>query len=576
MKKTWILIALSAALCAACADGESKCVTDGVTCKTDGTSSILVTCQDGIEQEEVCKSGYTCDASKAKCVVAAVCSNDMKPNCDQANSRIVYCSNNAYAYTDCPYGCGVNAENNAVCNKSSGSEAECSAGAVRCNLSGEREICDAAGKWQANPCCADASTCALKCVSGKCESLYAEGETRCASDTTYQKFTNGVWSAAQSCPASAPLCSKGSCTTPEWSYCGTETVTLSNGTSVVFDTFCAQAYGTGYIGVCHEGEPYDCAAPCAAANAGKTENACDTFTLTSGNEADFAFEQKCTDLSDGTHYAYIMDEDTEKACKNACNTGKTDCDSQGYASGTSTDTPSENADPYFYCGTQYLDQNKTTTIADECGTGKVGLCFQDTDGKYYYDCFDACTEAEAQAGTKKGTCGKETIENQDYSITTNLACKSYDGNYAYGPFGTFTVCNGSCAADAASCDTQGGKEYGQEYSSGGSSSGGSSSDSSLFLCGDYTYNNQKISAYCESELPGSIGVCQKTTDGTGFGCFETCNKENNTSKVCREYTDGYYLDTDICMSVEGTLVSYPTDEYEACANGCNTSGTACK
>lgn len=456
MKKTWILIALSAALCAACADGESKCVTDGVTCKTDGTSSILVTCQDGIEQEEVCKSGYTCDAAKAKCVVAAVCSNDMKPNCDQANSRIVYCSNNAYAYTDCPYGCGVNADNNAVCNKSSGSEAECSVGATRCNLAGERELCNAAGKWQANPCCADASTCALKCVSGKCESLYAEGETRCASDTTYQKFTNGAWSAAQSCPASAPLCSKGSCTTPEWSYCGTETVTLNNGTSIVFDDYCAKAYGTGFIGICHEGELYDCAEPCAAANAGKTENACDTFTTTSGSKADFAFEQKCTDLSDGTHYAYIMDEDTAKACKNACNTANTDCDSQGYATGP---TPSENADPWSYCGTSYVDE--TTTVADKCGTGKVGLCYTSSENNTSASCFDACTEA--QAGDKKAEC---EVTDSYGAISFDLVCKSYDGNYAWGNAGTYTVCKASCNATADSCDSQGGTKYGQEYSSG--------------------------------------------------------------------------------------------------------------
>ena len=88
----------------------------------------------------------------------------MTPSCDQANNRIVYCSNNVVTYTDCANGCSVETNK---CNPATAGKGECTAGAKRCNLAGEREICSAAGVWESKPCCAKGdSACILTCNSG--------------------------------------------------------------------------------------------------------------------------------------------------------------------------------------------------------------------------------------------------------------------------------------------------------------------------------------------------------------------------------------------------------------------------
>lgn len=580
MKKTWTLIALAAALCVSCSDDDKSCTEGAAFCKSgDNNTTVLVTCENGELNETVCNTGYICDSKKKMCTVAAECSNDMTPSCDQANNRIVYCSNNVITYTDCTNGCSVETNK---CNPATAGKGECTAGAKRCNLAGEREICSAAGVWESKPCCAKGdSACILTCNSGECSSTLKEGTTRCASSSTYQVFESGAWSAAKNCAADKPVCdeSKGACITPSVMYCGEKEVTLNNGQKMKLQAACDQMNGAGKtIGIC-VGNDVTCSKVCQKVDVGKTVPVCDIYGTTAGGEAPFAGQAVCTDLYDGTHYGLVEDDSTFKNCKNACNTEGTACDSQGFAEGGSSGGDSSggdssgggssSADPYTWCNDEQLKSGGT--VGDYCkknvGENYVGLCSGSS-----ASCFESCTEA--QAGQKKATC--ETSDGQSMSI--DLVCKSYNGNYAFGLVGTYTACKGSCDAKNESCDAQGGTAGGSEFGSG---SGGGSTDKPWY-CGKEQYSEQQtIDQYCSAnEGSDFLGYCTIEDGETYFECGQSCtiDKVGNKNGLCVKEGSSYFSFDSVCTVVDADHTAYLADysNVKKCANGCNADNTACK
>lgn len=578
MKKTWTLIALAAALCVSCSDDDKSCTEGAAFCKSgDNNTTVLVTCENGELNETVCNTGYICDSKKKMCTVAAECSNDMTPSCDQANNRIVYCSNNVITYTDCANGCSVETNK---CNPATAGKGECTAGAKRCNLAGEREICSAAGVWESKPCCAKGdSACILTCNSGECSSTLKEGTTRCASSSTYQVFESGAWSAAKNCAADKPVCdeSKGACITPSVMYCGEKEVTLNNGQKMKLQAACDQMNGAGKtIGIC-VGNDVTCSKVCQKADVGKTVPVCDIYGTTAGGEAPFAGQAVCTDLYDGTHYGLVEDDSTFKNCKNACNAEGTACDSQGFAEGGSSGGDSSgggssSADPYTWCNDEQLKSGGT--VGDYCkknvGENYVGLCNGSS-----ASCFESCTEA--QAGQKKAIC--ETGNGQSTSF--DLVCKSYNGNYAFGLVGTYTTCKGSCDAKKESCDAQGGTAGGSEFGSG-SGGGSTDSDGSTYYCGNEKDGEQTLDQACTAEMKAdAVALCTEQNGTTYRSCYKTCNASdvNKSVDACYPYNDGNsYKVKDVCTKASDTLYIYVDDSKNAtlCSGGCNTEGTGCK
>ena len=456
MKKTWTLIALAAALCVSCSDDDKSCTEGAAFCKSgDNNTTVLVTCENGELNETVCNTGYICDSKKKMCTVAAECSNDMTPSCDQANNRIVYCSNNVVTYTDCANGCSVETNK---CNPATAGKGECTAGAKRCNLAGEREICSAAGVWESKPCCAKGdSACILTCNSGECSSTLKEGTTRCASSSTYQVFESGAWSAAKNCAADKPVCdeSKGACITPSVMYCGEQEVTLNNGQKMKLQAACDQMNGAGKtIGVC-VGNDVTCSKVCQKADVGKTVPVCDIYGTTAGGEAPFAGQAVCTDLYDGTHYGLVEDDSTFKNCKNACNTEGTACDSQGFAEGGSSGGDSsgggstDSDGSAYYCGNEKL--NETQTLDQACTADMkadaAALCFEE-DGETYYACYKTCNASDVN----KSVDACYQYNDKKYYKVKDVCTKASDTIYVYvDDSENKTLCSNGCNTEGTDC-----------------------------------------------------------------------------------------------------------------------------
>ena len=383
-----MLAALVVPFFASCSDDTSVCEEGAAFCKSsDGGGTVLVVCQDGEYVETACGEKYRCDDKSKSCVFAAECANSMAPKCE--NGRVVYCSNNVITYTECENGCST-ATN--ACNPVSTGKGECTTGAVRCNREGEREICDSAGMWKAHPCCEEGDAeCVFVCDSGACVSSIKEGATRCASDRTYEVFTDGKWSEAQPCDADKPMCdeSKGACVPAEVSYCGDVEVELNDGSKVKLQDYCDSEYGAGKtVGAC-EGSYYSCMRVCDASKVGESYQVCGTYQTTSGGEADFAGEGVCVDFYDGEHYGVAEDQESFKNCKNACNEEGTTCDEHGFAGGGSGGDGA-----YFYCGNEKYSESQT--IDQYCateGSGLIGVC-SEYEGAVYFECAQTCTTAQ--------------------------------------------------------------------------------------------------------------------------------------------------------------------------------------
>lgn len=566
MKKTWTLIALAAALCVSCSDDDKSCTEGAAFCKSgDNNTTVLVTCENGELNETVCNTGYICDSKKKMCTVAAECSNDMKPSCDQANNRIVYCSNNVITYTDCANGCSVETNK---CNPATAGKGECTAGAKRCNLAGEREICSAAGVWESKPCCAKGdSACILTCNSGECSSTLKEGTTRCASSSTYQVFESGAWSAAKNCSADKPVCvpSKATCIgkSDTYSYCGKEQYSEKQ----TSDQYCSATDGNDFLGYCFEaqGKTYlECGQSCTIDKIGDKKNG---LCVQDGNSY-FSIDIVCT-VVDADHFAYLSDYSTVKECKNGCNADKTGCGDSGSSGGDSSGGGSSSADPYIWCNDAQLKSGGT--VGDYCkknvGKNYVGLCNGSS-----ASCFESCTEA--QAGQKKAIC--ETSDGESTSF--DLVCKSYGGNYAFGLVGTYTECKGSCDAKKESCDAQGGTAGGSEFGSG---SGGGSTDKPWY-CGKEQYSEQQtIDQYCSAnEGSDFLGYCTIEDGETYFECGQSCtiDKVGNKNGLCVKEGSNYFSFDSVCTVVDADHTAYLADysNVKKCTDGCNTEGTDCK
>ena len=583
MKKTWTLIALAAALCVSCSDDDKSCTEGAAFCKSgDNNTTVLVTCENGELNETVCNTGYICDSKKKMCTVAAECSNDMKPSCDQANNRIVYCSNNVITYTDCANGCSVETNK---CNPATAGKGECTAGAKRCNLAGEREICSAAGVWESKPCCAKGdSACLLTCHSGECSSTIKEGMTRCASSSTYQVFESGAWSAAKNCSADKPVCdeSKGACVTPSVIYCGEEDVELSNGQKMKLQAACDQQFGAGKtVGVCI-GNDVTCSKVCQKADVGKTAPVCDIYGTTAGGQAPFAGQAVCTDLYDGTHYGLVEDDSTFKNCKNACNTEGTACDSQGFAEGGSSGGDSSGSSSYAYCPDVDVElkngqQMKLQAACDQInGAGKtVGVCV----GKEI-DCINVCQKADV--GKTVPVCDiYSTTSGTEAPFAGQAVCTDLSDGTHYGLVeddSTFKNCKNACNAEGTACDSQG-------FAEGGSSGGGSSSTNYAY-CGDQTIEveykdgtkkKMTLQEACdEQEGKGkSVGVCA----GTKPACMPICNKtdEGKTTKTCVVSGENSAEYQYKCTKLDETHYANLVDATSAklCKNVCASDGKGC-
>lgn len=571
MKKTWTLIALAAALCVSCSDDDKSCTEGAAFCKSgDNNTTVLVTCENGELNETVCNTGYICDSKKKMCTVAAECSNDMKPSCDQANNRIVYCSNNVITYTDCANGCSVETNK---CNPATAGKGECTAGAKRCNLAGEREICSAAGVWESKPCCAKGdSACILTCNSGECSSTLKEGTTRCASSSTYQVFESGAWSAAKNCSADKPVCvpSKATCIgkSDTYSYCGKEQYSEKQ----TSDQYCSATDGNDFLGYCFEaqGKTYlECGQSCTIDKIGDKKNG---LCVQDGNSY-FSIDIVCT-VVDADHFAYLSDYSTVKECKNGCNADNTGCGDSGSSGGGSTGSSS-----YTYCGEVDVElkngqQMKLQAACDQqFGANKtVGVCIGKGVG-----CINVCQKADV--GKTVPVCDiYSTTSGTEAPFAGQAVCTDLSDGTHYGLVddqSTFKNCKNACNAEGTACDSQGFAEGG---SSGGDSSGGSSS-SAYIECGQAQYKDTTAGEYCTKQSENSVAVCSKNDKGkTVFNCYDKCSKVGDVVEVCREYSDGSFIDKDICTDIGNDLSILITDpnDYTKCTDGCNADNTTCK
>ena len=559
MKKTWTLIALAAALCVSCSDDDKSCTEGAAFCKSgDNNTTVLVTCENGELNETVCNTGYICDSKKKMCTVAAECSNDMKPSCDQANNRIVYCSNNVITYTDCANGCSVETNK---CNPATAGKGVCTAGAKRCNQAGEREICSAAGVWESKPCCdKDDSACLLTCHSGECMSSYKDGATRCMSDSEYQEFKDGEWSKTMPCPEKH-VCAK------------------SKDACVKINTmyrYCDNACGEGKVGYCFRDrtdtkDQKGCAKVCSSKDIGTSYGGC-----VDGGDAMYGVRYVCTVIGE-THYAYLMDAYSVERCKNGCNADNTGCGDSGSSGGGSTGSSS-----YTYCGEVDVElkngqQMKLQAACDQMnGAGKtIGVCIGTEIG-----CINVCQKADVGKtvpvcdiyGTTSG--GQAPFAGQ--AVCTDLS----DGTH-YGLVeddSTFKNCKNACNTEGTACDSQGFAE--------GGSGGGDSSSTNYAYCGDQTIEveykdgtkkKMTLQEACdEQEGKGkSVGVCA----GTKPACMPICNKtdEGKTTKTCVVSGENSAEYQYKCTKLDETHYANLVDATSAklCKNVCASDGKGC-
>ena len=470
--------------------------------------------------------------------------------------------------TDCANGCSVETNK---CNPATAGKGECTAGAKRCNLAGEREICSAAGVWESKPCCAKGdSACILTCNSGECSSTLKEGTTRCASSSTYQVFESGAWSAAKNCSADKPVCvpSKATCIgkSDTYSYCGKEQYSEKQ----TSDQYCSATDGNDFLGYCFEaqGKTYlECGQSCTIDKIGDKKNG---LCVQDGNSY-FSIDIVCT-VVDADHFAYLSDYSTVKECKNGCNADKTGCGDSGSGGGGSTGSSS-----YTYCGEVDVElkngqQMKLQAACDQInGAGKtVGVCV----GKEI-DCINVCQKADVGKtapvcdiyGTTAG--GKAPFAGQ--AVCTDLS----DGTH-YGLVeddSTFKNCKNACNTEGTACDSQGFAEGG---SSGGDSSGGGSSSADPYIwCNDAQIDGGgTVGDYCKKNVGENyVGLCR----GTSALCFESCTEAQAGQKkaMCRT-SDGQSTSFDlVCKSYNGNYAFGLVGTYTECKGSCDAKKESC-
>ena len=232
----------------------------------------------------------------------------------------------------------------------------------------------------------------------------------------------------------------------EVTYCGDVDVEMSDGSKKKLQEACDEMYGKGNaVGVC-VGLSVTCFFTCKASDVGKTYPICDTYQTTSGGEADFAGEGKCSDVGEG-HYSIVEDDASFKACKNACNAEGTDCDDQGFADGG--DSGGDSGGLYFYCGDE-KHPSGTQTIDQYCatkGSGLIGVCSEEG-GKVYFECAQSCSMS--QLGEKAtGGC----MELSMGAFAWKNVCAKIDAQHAAFVMdeSDIAMCSNGCNASETAC-----------------------------------------------------------------------------------------------------------------------------
>lgn len=590
-------------------------------------TTALVMCVGGELKTVNCGVGSWCNASTKTCDVECkketttpTCEEYTDPTDNVNKSRVKYCSsNNEFAYTDCGVnGCWAPSETSAgyahcktcvtgeqrcgvygdeeICNAqglwesctlaankdkctldcSQPTVSPCNDGAERCGSDGEREKC-VGGAWVDDPCCDDPGSlsCAHKCSAGTCVATCKEGDARCLTngDQGFQvcvKNASGKleWTidATQNlggyCSGDKPYCSDGACvsslpkdaTTME--YCGDEDITYS-GKSMKLQEACDQL-GTGLIGVCI-GSDVTCVEACTTH--GQTQQICDTYNTTSGGKADFELNQRCSSLGEGR---LVWEDLKQHVCKNACNTSKDACDSQGYADGGGSSGGGSTTEPsWYYCGSVQLSDG--STIDENC-EGYVGVC--DRNDEEYYYCFETCSASSV--GSSKAEC----VVNDGKSFALSSVCTALDSTHtAYiQEDSSVKQCANACNTSKDDCDSQG-------YVSGGSTGGDTSS---YEYCGNEqaTVGGEKvvIDNYCQQRFGANyIGVCE----GNSASCIESCTTVGSTSKVCEAFPVDDNGTTIIaaasytCTNVGSGKNALIITDAAKCKNACNSDKTDC-
>ena len=505
MKKSLAIIAMMAALCTACSDDDKGCTEGNVTC--DGQT--LVKCKDGVEIKTVCDSGRVCSAVDGRCVEAATGSGNEMPVCEEyadgtvMKTRVKYCSDHFYSYTDCgTNGCSLNENNVASCDKPV--TKACEEGETRCNIEGVKQTCSADGKWVDDPCCAagDAS-CELTCEDGVCKGGCIEGETRCydaGNGGVIQQIcqADGKWKSSNpGCTGATPLCVNGQCVADDYvpkagEVCGS------------FVSKCQEYAGGTLYTYCSGSEDGSVSAANSIAEV-QTCNADDSYACTAIDGVD-----KCV-LDIPTYSEY---------CKTSADDGRIffqdSCDESGLI--------------YLQChaadnGNTYSEQLYVKSL---CHSGQAVTC-EDGDmvaktcqtcevkGQYAY-----CDGVKIEFGGGSSSGGSTGGDSSSWSeCTSEDMCSATQ------------TCAELCAEYYGSeykawCDNTDQVQCSPTQPSGGSSSGGSATCDAIDCSSEQLSSGETLLAACQEAYPGTnMGLC--VLDGSSLSGVCATRDESSDS-----------------------------------------------
>ncbi|MBQ9818224.1 MAG: hypothetical protein IJM59_12280 [Proteobacteria bacterium] len=222
MKKTWIVMAMLAALSmtAACNDDkdEPNCVEGTSICDQN---AVRYTCTNDNYVLNPCSTGTRCDQESGKCLPVAECTDSSVTSCN--GNILTYCSNGKTKMMDCSSvgSCGVECiADDGAGNCLTYSQPRCIAattacteGESRCSAAGVRQICQLdtnsmTNIWVDFPC---ATSNGEFCRSGACVQCEDE-EKRCGPGNTAQICIQNAWTTKDVCNRpGADVCDEGIC-----------------------------------------------------------------------------------------------------------------------------------------------------------------------------------------------------------------------------------------------------------------------------------------------------------------------------------------------------------------------------
>ncbi len=632
MKKTWIVFAMLAALCAsACDDDNEKAVcTDGQKiCDSAGHRYI---CSNNAYVISDCAADRVCDAGN--CTVKAQCTEGV-PTC--VGNTVQYCNNGMWKYEACPADrvCNVDPITGAFCQAlQEAPKYECKLGEMRCSRSGIPQVCqvnaDGAAVaqdpsktyiWANSGECKGTSFC----LNGACQEC-SNGDVRCNGDDAKnlpdaqkywyaQKCENGKWINVNTCNAAAgQYCMNGNCHNVSdcivngSKQCGASNAIqeCQNG-SWVTTAVCNQPGADR----CLDAACVDKTVPVSgdACDSNTTKDSCkgNTLTYCENNKyvvANCSTGTSCLIGSDGVGDCYMPCSkagETVKMCEEASFTdGSTGyatfvgvCKSIGNSLGLEIDYQQS-----------YACSAGCNATGDDCGAGgspsgtdtplgssnpSVSICSasglsQCQSMGAAYGITTTCIAEDGEDAYCAETCTKANdVEEYCYDgVMYHDVCKSVGSSMAYVTDypSSYKCGSGACNADGTACGT-------------GSSSGGSLEYCGTELCGDGSYTcdeacaeayGSTYKAYCDSnnKVTCSTTDISGTTAGgdpaeylLGTKCTEA-GKKVSSCGYDDEY-GGFFTDRLECREY-GTygLVWYPYDgTYDSCIGKCTSDGTQC-